>query len=88
MVARSIQSLHEVEKEISTINPDVQILKAEADITDVTAVENVYSKVKDAYGSADILINNAGVFTSNGSVADAAVKDWWQDWVSNSECLQ
>lgn len=83
MVARSISSLDDVEKEINTINPDVQVLKAEADITDLAAVEEVYRKVKDTFGTVDILVNNAGAFVSKGSLADAVVKDWWKDWVSD-----
>lgn len=83
MVARSISSLGDVEKEINTVNPDVQILKAEADITDFAAVEEVYRKVKDTFGTVDVLVNNAGAFVSNGSLADAVAKDWWKDWVSD-----
>lgn len=45
-------------------------------------MEEVYRKVKEAFGTVDILVNNAGAFISNGSLADAVVKDWWKDWVS------
>lgn len=46
-------------------------------------MEEVYRKVKDTFGTVDILVNNAGAFVSNGSLADAEVKDWWKDWVSD-----
>lgn len=46
-------------------------------------MEEVYRKVKDTFGTVDILVNNAGAFVSNGSLADAVVKDWWKDWVSD-----
>lgn len=70
------------------MNPKVQVLKAEVDITDLVAVEELYRKVKDTFGTCDVLVNNAGVLTSNKSLADAVVKDWWQDWVSGVGKLQ
>jgi len=83
LVARNILSLHEVEREIHTLNPNVQVLKAQADITDVAAVEEVYHKIKSAFGTGDVLVNNAGTFTHKGSIADAVPKDWWQDFENN-----
>lgn len=83
MVSRNILPLHELEREIYALNPNVQVLKAQADITDLAAVEEVYHKIKTAFGTGDVLVNNAGAFTSKGSLADAVPKDWWQDFVSD-----
>lgn len=74
----------EVEKEIGAINSKVQVLKTQADITDLAAVEKVYQKVKEIFGTAHVLINNAGVLTTPKPLSDAAVEDWWKGWVSES----
>ncbi|KAF7875072.1 hypothetical protein EAF04_002244 [Stromatinia cepivora] len=83
LVARDILSLQGLEREIYALNPDVQVLKARADITDLTAVEEVYHKIKNTFGTADLLVNNAGVFTSQNSLANATSKNWWQDFEIN-----
>jgi NADP-dependent 3-hydroxy acid dehydrogenase YdfG len=80
--------LADVEKDIKAINPDIQVVRAEADITDAAAVDQVYAKVKDSFGSADVLINNAGVLSSQATLADAVAKDWWQDWVSDLQATE
>ncbi|RMZ69984.1 oxidoreductase short chain dehydrogenase reductase family [Pyrenophora seminiperda CCB06] len=83
LVARDISSLVEVEKDIGAINPKVQVMKTQADITDLAAVEKVYQKVKEKFGSAHVLVNNAGVLTSPKPISDTAIEDWWKCWEIN-----
>ncbi|KAJ8064491.1 hypothetical protein OCU04_006824 [Sclerotinia nivalis] len=46
------------------------------DITDLTAVEEVYHKIKNTSGTADVLVKNAEVFTSQNSLANVTPKNW------------
>lgn len=87
LVAKKISSLVEVEKEIGAINSKVQVLKTQADITDLVAVEEVYRSVKETFGTAHVLINNAGVLTSPKPLSDAAIEDWWKGWVSGAHVI-
>jgi NADP-dependent 3-hydroxy acid dehydrogenase YdfG len=51
------------------------------DVTNAKSVENLWAKVKESYGKADVLINNAGVLNS-GAIGEIAADRWWADFVS------
>jgi NADP-dependent 3-hydroxy acid dehydrogenase YdfG len=54
------------------------------DVTDKKSVDNLWAKVKENYGTADVLINNAGILNSGG-VGEISADDWWSDFVSSHE---
>ena len=48
------------------------------DVTDEAAVDGAFDKALEAWGSIDVLFNNAGVSVMGGSVDEISVDDWRQ----------
>jgi 3-oxoacyl-[acyl-carrier protein] reductase len=63
----------EVVKEITEAGGNANIL--EIDISNKESVDNAFSAIEDAYGSIDILINNAGV-TKDNILPRMKEEDW------------
>lgn len=53
-----------VEEKLRAMNADYLII--ESDISDENAVKDIYAKVAERYGKADILVNNAATDDENG----------------------
>ena len=82
LVARSAEALDAVTKDIHAIDEKIEVLAAPTDLKDSKSVASLWEKVKTTFGHADILINNAGSFVSNGPVSEVPLNDWWADFVS------
>jgi hypothetical protein len=41
----------------------------------------MYEKVKENFGHADVLVNNAGTFANAGPISQIAPDTWWSDFV-------
>ncbi|KAB5570411.1 hypothetical protein GE09DRAFT_706997 [Coniochaeta sp. 2T2.1] len=85
LVASGPEKLAEVEKEAQKINPDVKTLAVPTDIRDPASVAELFNKVKEAFGHADVLINNAGVFKGNPVIHENEVDDWWDNFEVNTK---
>ncbi|MBE1283274.1 MAG: SDR family NAD(P)-dependent oxidoreductase [Rhodobacteraceae bacterium] len=48
-----------------------------ADVTDPKAVESAFDKFTQRFGQLDVLFNNAGIFTSGGTIDEIALDDWY-----------
>lgn len=83
LVARSADKLEAVRQEILAINKDIKVLAVPTDILNAESVANLWAAVKETFGKADVLINNAGTLTP-GTIADTPVDTWWADFVSIS----
>ncbi|KAL6901164.1 hypothetical protein GGI43DRAFT_422673 [Trichoderma evansii] len=68
LVARDEVKLKEVEAEVFRINPKIETLPVALDITNETAVKQLYSSIQERYGRpVEILVTNAAVNdASNG----------------------
>lgn len=66
--------------EIHAINKDINVLAVPTDLLDTKSVAALWEKVKETFGHADVLINNAGSLV-NGTIADTPVDAWWSDFV-------
>ena len=53
-----------------------QVAALTADVADETAVTAVATAVRDQFGRADVLVNNAGYASREGSVAEMTRKAW------------
>ncbi|KAI9805011.1 MAG: hypothetical protein M1833_006314 [Piccolia ochrophora] len=79
LTSRNANELAAAAQELRNLAPDVKILDVPADVTNENSVKDLFQKVKENFGSADVLVNNAGVFKSFGPLADASPKEWWED---------
>ena len=48
-----------------------------ADITDPEAVQGAFDRFAERAGRLDVLFNNAGIFTSGGTIDEIAIEDWY-----------
>ena len=64
LVARSSAGIERVKEAILAEHPSVNVLAVAADVSDEKAVEFLFEKVKQHFGTADTLVNNAGVVTT------------------------
>ena len=73
LIARTQSTLEQVAEEAKSLGVKASV--AVADISDMEQVEKAISKLKNELGSADILINNAGIGTY-GSFLEIDPADW------------
>lgn len=67
--------------EIHAINKDIEVLAVPTDLQSAASIASLWDKVKEKFGHADVLVNNAGSLNA-GTVADTEVDKWWSDFVS------
>jgi NAD(P)-dependent dehydrogenase (short-subunit alcohol dehydrogenase family) len=66
---------------VSKTHPKVELLPVSTDITDPASVAALFEKVKEKYGHADVLVNNAGIFQAIAPVRDVDQQSWWEEMV-------
>lgn len=74
---RNMASLMSAAEEIRTAAPSCEVRHIPAD---VTVQESVYKLFEQMPGIPDILINNAGVASSQTPLADSSIDAWWSDF--------
>jgi NAD(P)-dependent dehydrogenase (short-subunit alcohol dehydrogenase family) len=85
LVATNAEKLAAVETSISKINPAVQTLSVAADISDTVSVAKLFAKVKQTFGHADILINNAALASGGGTIHEEDPDKWWRNFEVNTK---
>ncbi|MGP4071537.1 3-ketoacyl-ACP reductase [Piscibacillus sp. B03] len=73
LIARTEEKLQKVAEELKSYGVNVEY--EAVDISDMDAVNNAISQLRNRLGKADILINNAGV-GSRGDLIDANPDEW------------
>lgn len=58
------------------------MLVVPTDLLSADSVAALWAKVEEAFGHADVLVNNAGSL-QGGALADVAVDKWWIDFVGS-----
>jgi NADP-dependent 3-hydroxy acid dehydrogenase YdfG len=81
-VATNAEKLAAVEASINKINPAIQTLSVAADISNTVSVAELFAKVKQNFGHADILVNNAALATGGGNIHEEDPEKWWRNFVS------
>jgi NAD(P)-dependent dehydrogenase (short-subunit alcohol dehydrogenase family) len=81
LVARNADKLQEVADTLAKSHPDVETLVVPTDIGDPASVAALFDKVKEKYGHADVLVNNAAVFEADQPVKDVDQQLWWDEMV-------
>jgi NADP-dependent 3-hydroxy acid dehydrogenase YdfG len=70
-----------VSQEIYAINKEIEVLAVPTSLESSESIKSLWRKIKDTFGHADVLINNAGVLY-DGPLSDAPPDTWWNDFVS------
>jgi NAD(P)-dependent dehydrogenase (short-subunit alcohol dehydrogenase family) len=83
LVARNAQKLQDIVNTTQKSYPNVELLSVPTDIADPASVAALYGQVKNKYGHADVLINNAGVFKAIAPVKDIEEQGWWDEIVGH-----
>ena len=80
--SRNETGLDEVRDEIHAIKKDVQVEIIRTDIKNAESVACFWEKVKEKFGHADVLVNNAAS-VGGGTVSEQPIDSWWNDFVSD-----
>ncbi|KAF1991381.1 NAD(P)-binding protein [Aulographum hederae CBS 113979] len=84
LVARDLSKLHDVEKQISSINPSMKLLSIATDISSPASVTALFSQIVSTLGAPDVLINNAGVNQAMGPISSADPEAWEREFNMNA----
>ncbi|GKZ32056.1 hypothetical protein AbraIFM66950_001165 [Aspergillus brasiliensis] len=83
LVTQSAQSGEETKAILQAEFPSVEVLALPTDITDEKAIAQTFETIKNHFGTAHTLINNAGVFASTAPIAQSDSSNWWKDFEVN-----
>ncbi len=82
LVGRSPDKLSASAHQIQT--GQTQVLAIPCDVTDETQVQEMVSKVVQAFGTVNVVVNCAGVRGSVGTVVEMDLKGWWEAFRVNT----
>lgn len=77
LIGRTTADLEKLHAELSTLNPELKIAYATADIGNYTAVKLAVEGLTSVLQTVDILINNAGILKVGGFL-ELPVEEWEQ----------
>ena len=83
LVGRNESNLEETAGMIRKINSAIEVPTIPTDISDPAAVNSLFAKIKEKYGAADVLVNNAGVLIAHGNVGQSDAEKWWTEFTIN-----
>lgn len=75
MASRRVEPLTAAAREVEALGQ--KVLSIPCDVKDSNQVANLINKALAEYGSIDVLVNNAGIYSS-GTVEDFSLEDWHQ----------
>jgi NAD(P)-dependent dehydrogenase (short-subunit alcohol dehydrogenase family) len=82
VVARHIEALEKVSREIQSINPGTKTLLGVADISREEEVKDLFDLVKNKFQRpADVLLNAAGYLEDGQWIGETSAHDWWKTFV-------
>ena len=82
LVSRNETRLGDVRHEIHAINKDVKVEIIPTNIKNAESVASFWEEVKEKFGHADVLMNNAAS-VGGGTVSEQPIDSWWNDFVSD-----
>ncbi|KKO99570.1 hypothetical protein THAR02_08332 [Trichoderma harzianum] len=77
LVARNSAQLQESTEVLTKEYPNTKFLPVTCDIKDEASVRAVFRQVKEAFGTADVLVNNAGTPDDVKPIRDANIDNFW-----------
>ncbi|RQO29932.1 3-ketoacyl-ACP reductase [Taibaiella sp. KBW10] len=75
LISRTTTELESLQKELNSLNPEINIAYATADVGNYTEVILAVALIADALKTVDILINNAGILKMGGFL-ELPVAEW------------
>jgi NAD(P)-dependent dehydrogenase (short-subunit alcohol dehydrogenase family) len=78
LVARNDAQLAEAAQDVRDIDAGIKVLTVPTDVSDETAVAALFDKVKSSFGTADVLVNNAGLSGAEEYIHAVDPKAWWK----------
>ncbi len=78
LLARRLQNLQALEKEIHSKFPDLKIILGAVDVQNRTQVEGFFQQNVEALKSLELLVNNAGLAKGSDKLQDGHLEDWDQ----------
>lgn len=84
IASRRVAKLEETKKELLQINPNVDVLILQTDITSEDSVDRLEETVKSKFGIPDVLVNAVGSWSSSENLGNTNPKEWWADFVRHS----
>ncbi|KAK0611891.1 hypothetical protein B0T14DRAFT_595255 [Immersiella caudata] len=85
LVGTNVDALQISEAGVKEANPSIKTLAVAADISDASSVAELFARVKDSFGHADILINNAAVRSGGGNIHEDKPEEWWRNFEVNTK---
>ncbi|KAK5992009.1 Short chain dehydrogenase citE [Cladobotryum mycophilum] len=79
LVARSLDRLKEAAEELGREFPSTKFLPLGCDIQDEASVKLLFKQIQDNFGTADVLVNNAGAFGEHEQIRSASIQRFWND---------
>ncbi|MDR1054586.1 MAG: SDR family NAD(P)-dependent oxidoreductase [Prevotellaceae bacterium] len=76
VTGRRKERLVEVEREIASLFPDINIITLNFDIRNNQEVENTIDSLPEDWKAIDILVNNAGLAVGLNHIQDGVIDDW------------
>ena len=81
LIGRSATEIAAVAKEVHEIDPKIQVFEGSGvDMTNAESIKDLWAKIKQSFGHADVLVANAGIF-EGGTIADTDPATWWRQMV-------
>ncbi|KAH7054327.1 hypothetical protein B0J12DRAFT_784383 [Macrophomina phaseolina] len=83
LVGRTRSLLESTKAELEAEFPSTKVHVFAADVTNATAVNEVFAAAAVSIGPVDIVINNAAFLPAISAIQDADLKDWWRGFEVN-----
>ncbi len=85
LVGRQQEKLQKTADGLKKNYPSVEILVVPTNIADSNQVDALFSSVRSAFGTADVLVNAAGVLSTPQPISASSTEDWWKDFEINAK---
>lgn len=80
LAGRNIDTLNVAAENVKSIDKNITTLVQNTDVASEADVKELYEKVNEKFGRADVVVNNAAT-AGDGNVGDIEPGSWWRDYV-------